>query len=77
MYTEEQAKKLWCPETRLVAIDATCNVINVVSYNSGCFSDGHSIKPVGSNCVASGCMMWRWSKDGTGYCGKAGKTICR
>ena len=66
MHTEEEAKKLWCHQTR---------------------------RPHSENCVASGCMAWRWNgffdEDGfweryndtgahrqstepRGYCGLAG-----
>jgi hypothetical protein len=79
IWTENDAKALWCPMTR------------VGDFNLG----GTANRPDGSvNCLASGCMMWRKSgqiglgpngekrdrdMDGrtrwldTGYCGLAGK----
>jgi len=76
--TEDEAKQKWCPMFRvgdsLYVADADQTL--ATTTNLGC------------KCVASNCMMWRWSekgKDGTplpsggtwkpgkGYCGLAGR----
>lgn len=82
MHTEDEAKKLWCPEHR--------GIIGSESANNNFHSD--------TCCIASQCMHWRWdmkwvssSTDGTangnvvvvlerlkgepkrGYCGLSGR----
>lgn len=71
--TEDEAKTKWCPMVR-------CDEMH---------NRGQANRPDGSyNCIASGCMMWRWDKNeirhpdsgrvvdtknaDTGYCGVAG-----
>ena len=73
MYTEEEARKLWCPMVRLPIYGneddkspASCN-----KYDDG--DIGRSLY-----CMASDCMMWRWEGRGSGatgkgYCGLGGK----
>ena len=69
MHTEDQAKKLWCPmgKYRLYIHDD-----KRINYDSNA-----SQTPL---CIASQCMMWRWSFEQTsgggwvnthriGYCG--------
>ena len=87
MHTEEEAKKLWCPFSR---------VTNKFGDGGGNRWD-HTIPdadcPNGSTCVAVACMAWRWANDENGepayqtrqvhdyatdniplgYCGLAGK----
>ena len=68
MYTEDEAKTKWCPESRHDFDDHAGPGWN---------------RPGGNfHCLGSGCMMWRWAKgasvaDGIngkrpGYCGLAG-----
>jgi hypothetical protein len=65
LVTEADAKKKWCPMSRL--IDLCEDNRNDNAYNA--WIDG-SLKGY-TKCVASNCMMWR--SDGTGgYCGLAG-----
>lgn len=71
---EAEAKKKWCPETRLrVGVNGAAN-----KNLKGTCPDDKDTK-----CIASGCMMWRWSEGipygngkkvpKKGYCGKGGK----
>ena len=72
--TENEAKKKWCPMTRV------SNGYRVVNRK---FTDVADFHPHHC-CVGALCMMWRWSGDvpvGTdprsglapGYCGLAGR----
>jgi hypothetical protein len=73
--TEEEAKTKWCPHVRYLAI---------FRANTGTLS-GDQITAAGpynraatspelcpTTCIASGCMMWRSTLNGRGYCGLAG-----
>jgi len=75
--TEEQAKTKWCPMVRVFM--STEEGAAAASVNS-------TQKLEHTRCIASGCMMWRWTKvpeqvrvrdeihmsNGEGYCGLAG-----
>ena len=72
--TEEEANRKWCPMVRQNGENATFNrggqkddAINALGMATG----------YGCNCIASGCMMWRWDRnscvDKAGYCGLGGK----
>jgi hypothetical protein len=69
--TEDEAKQKWCPQVRFTQWN------DQMLSNRGEFSGA-------TNCLASGCMAWRWANerglrsDGAsvpiyGYCGLAGK----
>lgn len=67
MYTEEEAKKKWCPMVRIVGVDGKENgVVNRTSYNK-CVHVGEreDFIPAGSECIASKCMMWEWEYEDT------------
>lgn len=53
--TETEACKKWCPMTRVGA--GMRSAVNRVQDDVGSVV----ILPVGSLCIASDCMMWRWS----------------
>lgn len=57
--TEAEAKKKWCPFTRIAEGDTT---INRGYVDLTC-------------CIASACMAWRWDGlfRNTGYCGLASR----
>jgi hypothetical protein len=66
--TEEEAKKKWCPQSRVGFPKSSLNR----------FSDGDF--PQSSNCIGSNCMAWRYFPNNVprdekphGYCGLAGK----
>jgi len=71
--SETEAKKRWCPMVRCVEA-SDCKLHGPFNrYHSGSginTIDGHQ-----SLCIASDCMMWRWSdrEASEGYCGLAGK----
>ncbi len=49
--TEQDALNKWCPYTRKY-------------HNNGSFNRTEdSVKPGGTHCIGSRCMMWRWVKD--------------
>lgn len=65
MYTEEEAKKLWCPHVRLVQGDRrrdgdvnlrapTLNRVKVYGEDEGFLKS--------ACCIASKCMAWRWGE---------------
>ena len=60
-YTEEEAKKKWCPFGR-------------VKGTQGSFNRSNYDEPA-TKCLGSNCMMWKWfGRDGedkfiTGRCG--------
>lgn len=69
MHTEEQAKKLWCPEVRkIMEANGGRNGIAATSINTE-----------DALCIASECMHWRWAQRfeecdaATGYCGLSGR----
>ena len=53
MMTEQEAKKRWCPMVRFSTGVDDGNASNRwLNYPS----------PAECSCIASGCMMWRWSE---------------
>jgi len=57
MYTEEEAKKLWCPFAR---------VMNAKGDGGGNRWDNtvpEATCPNGGLCIASNCAVWRWTGD--------------
>ena len=74
--TEDEAKTKWCPMIRFAGAGNPVNG-GVWSTNRG--DDPGDIGA--TKCLASGCMMWRWTfidealtdSKTHGYCGLAGK----
>tara|TARA_X000001316_G_C922015_1_gene36752 strand:- start:2852 stop:3088 length:237 start_codon:yes stop_codon:yes gene_type:complete len=76
MYTEDEAKKKWCPEVRMSASDMPVEGNHASNRSNKTFQEK-------CHCLGSGCMMWRWAKGASvadsingkrpGYCGLAGK----
>lgn len=73
--TEQEAKTKWCPNVRVLLLGNS-----FVANRLGCTRDE------AYKCIASECMMWRWSSVGAfvngkyddnypaeGYCGLGGK----
>lgn len=63
--TEDEAKQKWCPQVRFS--QWTDQMLSNRSDFSGA-----------TNCLASGCMAWRWEdiamrKPIDGYCGLSGR----
>jgi hypothetical protein len=79
LLTVEAAKTKWCPKVRLFAAAET-QQFSTTGFNRvlKISEDGTVIVAVagGCNCLASDCMMWRWSPTvpQNGYCGLAGTT---
>ena len=63
--TEDEAKTKWCPMARLASGGGSVNRYYVGGMGGG--------PTTGSNCIASGCMMWRETSSQHGYCGLAGR----
>lgn len=66
MHTEDEAKKLWCPQARVIGTlhqpaspGDPDYVVGQGSQNRG-FSMGGPL--TNCNCIASKCMAWRWAK---------------
>jgi hypothetical protein len=74
--TEDEAKKKWCPCARTVEKwnDGTSSPRNRVAIGEST-TEVHNL--VGTKCIASACMAWRWSMSANspelgGGCGLAG-----
>jgi hypothetical protein len=77
--TEEEAKKKWCPHTRITsqAVDLRNGSVAFLAVNRVITAQGASLAQ-GTDCIGSMCMSWREtgeSRDGKalGYCGLSGK----
>ena len=60
--TEDEAKTKWCPQS-IFAVDSPAGL----SGNRWDNGDGTSTGSYANNackCIGSGCMAWRWDKDG-------------
>jgi len=70
-HTEHEAKKKWCPFSRVALMGGTFS--RAIFFSKEEASDG---KPF-TSCIGSDCMAWRWHFDqkppeGAGYCGLVG-----
>jgi hypothetical protein len=86
-YTEEQARKLWCPMARYrPAYDGDSNgepasfnrhgAVKEAPGEPGGLKYEEVTNPSPCCCIASQCMMWRWFPDSEyewGCCGLAGE----
>jgi hypothetical protein len=66
LLTEEEARKKWCPHTRVFARGGDFHDSGLTSANR----TGKGAKIAGSCCIASECMSWRWGVQtdrGTAY----------
>lgn len=65
--TEDEAKKKWCPMVRtgMVAGMAVNHHVDMQPGGDGVYHQ--------SRCIASDCMMWRFTS--TGFCGIAGSPV--
>lgn len=93
--TETEAKGKWCPMVRAInwtdvsecisneeddrLIRASSNPHNRMLIGTENELRAEDYVPGGYHCIASGCMMWRWTlrsdgerSDEHGYCGLAG-----
>jgi hypothetical protein len=61
MYTEDEAKKKWCPDSRVASKNGPSYGGNH-AYNRTAHPDDN---PSGQ-CIASECMKWRWVVDTQG-----------
>ncbi len=64
--TEEEAKTKWCPFARVH--QRTSFDVGAWETNSNRWADDEAAHPddmqgtqLGSNCIGSACMAWRWS----------------
>ena len=78
--TEEQAKTMWCPDSRVLAADSAGNVREgaPTAYNRGMGTPNQL--PGATTCLGSACMAWRWDRTfltpaepTVGYCGRGGR----
>jgi len=90
MHTEQEARKKWCPQVRVsdgehyAAENRFCQAGKVSSpEKSGVMLPEDNEGFNWDRCIASECMMWRWttvfthgntySQHEQGFCGLAGK----
>ena len=66
--TEAEAKTKWCPQARVLMLASNIPANRIAPI----YHDDPQRPAHGSFCLASGCMMWRWSGTASGYCGLAG-----
>ena len=64
--TEQEAGRKWCPMVRL-------EVVGSDTINRSSQEDAAGVGTSLCNCIASKCMMWRWTDASRGYCGLAGQ----
>jgi len=70
--TQDEAKKRWCPFTRVALRQG-------LSANRTASKGGYADIADETRCVASGCMAWQWTGhnapngESEGYCGLARK----
>ena len=58
--TEDQARTKWCPMARVVVTHESGAQFGPMNRTESC-GDDKFMKPMGSFCIASACMAWRWS----------------
>jgi hypothetical protein len=59
--TEDEARTKWCPFARVVTVHAEAGMIAGPANRTEVCGEDHFTKPMGSFCIASACMAWRWS----------------
>lgn len=59
MHTEAEAKKKWCPEARIIAVNNSGDHVQVAG--NGRAEKGGGIHRT-TMCIASDCMHWRWAQ---------------
>lgn len=64
LLTEEEAKKRWCPHTRM-ATQTSDKVFNRVwvEEDKAKNQDGYMWRGPGVCCIASTCMAWNWASE--------------
>jgi hypothetical protein len=68
--TPADAKTKWCPYVA-IAISMSGSSWNVADNRGG---TSQTMTPnTNVNCLADGCMCWRWFGDTDGFCGLAGR----
>lgn len=61
MVTEDRARLMWCPDSRIARYSSTdTTTINRPDKD----------QPNGTQCLASGCMAWVWDTVSVGHCGR-------
>jgi hypothetical protein len=79
--TEEEMKKTWCPDARVLHVrDDTKVATGLPSYNRVSNKDTRAGRQdnaaAGSTCLGSGCSQWVWEvtagdeKPTRGFCGR-------
>ena len=83
--TEEEAKTKWCPFARVITVHTAEGMIVGPGNRTEICGEDHFTKPMGSFCIGSACMAWRWDENepvpftdetqppNGGYCGLAGQ----
>lgn len=59
-YTEDEARKKWCPFARVVECDLEGEVLEPIAVGNR--STVNTAHPK-ARCMASACMAWRWSDE--------------
>lgn len=61
MMTEKDAQGRWCPFTRMVFTKEEQLPLHQAAFNRTHEGENSVIIPHACNCIASGCMAWRWA----------------
>lgn len=75
MLSEEKAREMWCPSSRVAVQHGWRNKFVICNRVNERMLEHRNL--VGSTCIGSRCMAWRW-EDRTfarGYCGMTGKPV--
>ncbi|GEM_PF-883408 len=60
LMTEEEALTRWCPHARVSTLVTGTDYNETAVGGAACNrADSHSMYE-GANCIAGGCMAWRW-----------------
>jgi len=79
---QSEAKKLWCPQSRVSLYHRSTEANRMVRYGSGLDAEDFVAFEAATRCLGAGCMLWRWEASTAltdigrvergGYCGLGG-----
>lgn len=70
LMTPDEAKKTWCPFSRVINVQALPTGIQLMPGGEVAFNRlalaGQDVSippPTGTHCLAEGCQLWAWHAD--------------